>query len=248
MSCFWRKYKKTFWVLVYVLTALALSLLALHLLLRLNFLPSKEELISSQSIFLMIVVQCFIFLSLGFLFIKLFRLPYFPVTSPSASTDMFTRIKEISLSVVLYILVMIFIAFLSNVLNLKVDQFGGYNISLLRTQPNFFLAAVALVAPIYEEIIFRGIVLRVFLLKNKRKDRNDQKKYNYQSIVAVIFSSLGFAAFHFDQSAFLPLFILSLYLSALTLYKQNLSLSIFIHALNNFLSGIGLLYVIQSGT
>ena len=86
------------------------------------------------------------------------------------------------------------------------------------------------IAPLYEELLFRGIIFPKLI-----------QKTNF--LTAVILSSLIFAILHFHLSALLPLFSLSLILSLI--YLQTLSLwpCIFLHALFNLISIILIKFV-----
>lgn len=86
------------------------------------------------------------------------------------------------------------------------------------------------IAPLYEELLFRGIIFPKLI-----------QKTNF--LTALILSSLIFAILHFHLSALLPLFSLSLILSLI--YLQTLSLwpCIFLHALFNLISIILIKFV-----
>ena len=83
-----------------------------------------------------------------------------------------------------------------------------------------FIIAV-IVAPIVEEIVFRGYIM------NKWVDKYSVKK-------GVIFSSLLFMIFHF-QSLFVPQLLLGLLCGLVYVKYSNLFYAIFTHSLYNFL-------------
>lgn len=85
----------------------------------------------------------------------------------------------------------------------------------------FFLLILAVViAPLVEEIIFRGILLPVLL-----------KKIGLGT--AVVVSSLVFAGIHLHLPSFAPLFVLAIMLSLLYIYSGSLWPSIIMHSVFN---------------
>ncbi|MDP3487280.1 MAG: type II CAAX endopeptidase family protein [Bacillota bacterium] len=80
--------------------------------------------------------------------------------------------------------------------------------------------AVAVIAPVVEEILFRGLILRGFL-----------KHYSVNK--AIVVSSLLFALFHMNPWQFLAAFIYGLITAWWFVRTGSLVMCIFIHALNN---------------
>lgn len=90
-----------------------------------------------------------------------------------------------------------------------------------------FSLAVVLLAPVYEEILFRGFVLQGLLLWAPR-----------QRLACSLLSSLIFAAVHTQYvhlQTLIALMLLSLLLCAARFVSNGLRLPIFLHMLNNFL-------------
>jgi membrane protease YdiL (CAAX protease family) len=81
---------------------------------------------------------------------------------------------------------------------------------------------VAVVAPIIEELIFRGLILQGF-------------RRNYNGFVAVVMSALLFALFHLNPWQFPATFVLGLILGWLMLRTNNILLAILGHSINNAL-------------
>lgn len=81
---------------------------------------------------------------------------------------------------------------------------------------------VAVIAPIVEESIFRGVIIRGFLR-------------NYPKWLAVLLSALLFALFHLNPWQFPATFMLGLLLGWLMVRTNNILACIFGHAANNFL-------------
>lgn len=81
---------------------------------------------------------------------------------------------------------------------------------------------VAVIAPVVEELIFRGVIMHGFMR-------------NYRGYVAVLMSALLFALFHLNPWQFPATFILGLMLGWLMLSTRNIFLCIIGHSINNLL-------------
>ena len=95
---------------------------------------------------------------------------------------------------------------------------------------SIFVIGSAVVAPIYEELLFRGIIFPKLI-----------QKTNFT--IALVLSSLIFAVLHFHLSALLPLFVLSIILSITYLYTSTIWASISLHALFNLISIIAVKFI-----
>ncbi|PIF02392.1 MAG: hypothetical protein CR996_00490 [Draconibacterium sp.] len=84
------------------------------------------------------------------------------------------------------------------------------------------LVKVCLIAPVVEELIFRGLILQGF-------------RRNYSPAVAVIMSALLFALFHLNPWQFPATFVLGLLLGWITIRTKSIFLAILGHSINNFL-------------
>ena len=108
--------------------------------------------------------------------------------------------------------------------------------SLFNT-PALSLLLLVVVAPLTEEFVFRGIILRGLLSR-------------YSMRTAVLLSALIFACGHLNPYQFLSALILGLVAGWVFAATESLSLCMVIHALNNFLAwfvGCGLLGIEISG-
>lgn len=79
---------------------------------------------------------------------------------------------------------------------------------------------VVLVAPIVEELIFRGVIMHGLMR-------------NYSKITAILMSGLLFALFHLNPWQFPATFVLGILLGWLMIRTRNIGLCILGHALNN---------------
>lgn len=88
---------------------------------------------------------------------------------------------------------------------------------------------VAVVAPIVEELIFRGLILQGF-------------RKNYNGFTAVVMSALLFALFHLNPWQFPATFVLGLLLGWIVLRTNSIILAILGHSINNFLVLLSITY------
>ncbi|QKG58965.1 CPBP family intramembrane metalloprotease [Hymenobacter sp. BRD128] len=86
-----------------------------------------------------------------------------------------------------------------------------------------------LLAPVLEEILFRGLLLRGLLR-------------NYSPVVAIGQSALLFGVFHLNPAQSLFALLMGLMLGWLYYRTQSLALCIALHALNNLLSFSSMMY------
>lgn len=93
----------------------------------------------------------------------------------------------------------------------------------LAVSPIVLIFSVIIVAPIYEEIIFRGILLKGM-----------SKKIN--PTIALVVSALFFAIAHMNIPQGINAFILGLTVGFIYLKTESIYLSIFAHSLNNVLA------------
>jgi len=88
---------------------------------------------------------------------------------------------------------------------------------------------VAVVAPIVEELIFRGLILKGF-------------RRNYSPVTAVVMSALLFALFHLNPWQFPATFVLGLFLGWIMIRTNNILLAILGHSIHNFLVLLSITY------
>ncbi len=81
---------------------------------------------------------------------------------------------------------------------------------------------VVVIAPVVEELIFRGLILQGF-------------RRNYNAFVAVFMSALLFALFHLNPWQFPATFVLGLLLGWIVVRTNSIILSIIGHSINNLL-------------
>ncbi|WP_372776005.1 lysostaphin resistance A-like protein [Mangrovibacterium sp.] len=91
---------------------------------------------------------------------------------------------------------------------------------------------VVVVAPIIEELIFRGIIMHGLMR-------------NYSNIVAIFFSGLLFGLFHLNPWQFPATFILGCLLGWIMIITRNIWACILGHAINNLLVLLSIEYYIE---
>ena len=125
--------------------------------------------------------------------------------------------------VVYLILTTIVMAFVSQLLTfVDYGQAQETGFSQIATQPEYIIAFISLVvvAPIAEEILFRG-----YLLGKLRK---------YVSLwISILITSLLFAVVHFQWNVGIDVFVLSIVLCLLRVYTGSLWPAILLHMLKN---------------
>ena len=113
-------------------------------------------------------------------------------------------------------------------LNLDFFQNSNYSEEIFISLDNNYLIIfimACIVAPICEEIIFRGFIFKVIL-----------EKINL--FYAIIINSIFFGLIHFEPSTIIPASILGVSLTLIRYKSESLLLAIIIHALHNLLAFI----------
>ncbi len=90
----------------------------------------------------------------------------------------------------------------------------------LKRNPFPFMVSALFIAPLFEELFFRGILLRGFM-------------GNYNPVVSIVLSALLFGIFHMNGPQFVNAFLLGLILGYVYYSTRSLILCVAIHAMNN---------------
>jgi len=107
--------------------------------------------------------------------------------------------------------------------NISMPNFINGTFKELSVSPVISMLSAIVIAPIYEEIIFRGI-----LLKGMTKKINPA--------IALVVSALLFALVHFNIQQGINAFFLGLVIGFIYLTTESIYLSIFAHFINNLLA------------
>jgi len=102
--------------------------------------------------------------------------------------------------------------------------------ALLEDKTIFTGIMIVVAGPLFEEILFRGMILDGFLKR-------------YSPWKAILWSSLIFGLFHLNPWQFIPAFILGVLMGYVYWKTRSLWLCIFIHFINNGLSYLALFFV-----
>jgi len=102
------------------------------------------------------------------------------------------------------------------------ENFKKFHNALSISNPLLLLITISIIAPIFEETIYRGIILEGLL-----------KKYNYK--IAIFFSALIFSIAHGNIPQSINAFFSGLFIGYLYHKTHSLKLCIFAHILNNSL-------------
>ena len=141
--------------------------------------------------------------------------------------------------------------------NATEKQDVGYSSALFGTDRLLALTALVVVAPIVEEIIFRGFLygkLRKFLVKDEKsvqklskKEQNKLKKKHFIGIsIAILLTSLVFAIMHRQWNVGVNVFVLSVILCLFREITGTIYAGIIVHMLKNAVA-FYLLYIVGMG-
>jgi len=133
-----------------------------------------------------------------------------------------------------WIMIIPFVLLTSLIMNLIVKNQVGSNplLEIVLNNNNYFAFIIlflttTLIAPLFEEIIFRGILLPVLTR-------------DYGKIIGILISSFVFALAHLSLNEFPPLFVLGIGLATTRLISGRLSSSVFMHSFWNGLTFLNL--------
>ena len=133
-----------------------------------------------------------------------------------------------------WIMIIPFVLLTSLIMNLIVENQAGSNplLEIVLNNNNYFafillFITTTLIAPLFEEIIFRGVLLPVLTR-------------DFGKIIGILISSFVFALAHLSLNEFPPLFVLGIGLAATRLISGRLSSSVFMHSFWNGLTFLNL--------
>lgn len=95
---------------------------------------------------------------------------------------------------------------------------------------------IAVLPAIGEELLFRGVLLRVF------------REWFKNTAIAVVVSAILFSALHFQFYGFIPRFLLGVFLGYLFVWSGSLWVPIIVHFINNAMAVIVIFYINRNGT
>ena len=229
-------FKKLILSTLLVFSAMAFSGLALSGLVISEVIASKASDMGGFDILLITSVQAVFFCSFSLFLARKYGFVCFSFRKNWKSSFVFLAIAGL-------FIINIIISLILKWFDVEVRQYEDLNMDILRGNPVLFLVAIVVIAPLYEEFVFRGFLLKMFLTQEIKSHSHIRK---WQTILAVFITSVLFSLVHFSQdstlSIFFPIFILAVYLSFITLYTQSILLTSVVHSVNNLISGLTLLY------
>ncbi|WP_295565775.1 CPBP family intramembrane glutamic endopeptidase [uncultured Holdemanella sp.] len=217
-----------------------------------EFIPDKEMGKIGESLWLYIVMQLTLSFMLSFIVMPIFMYSmYFDYSIITAFVTMLVsfvtglimvyflsstfkrKIKDLKFSfkpkeTIDTIAMMYFLNYAIGIIGALLSKFGFPD-----TSPDFSLSggflynlftfiSVVILAPIFEELIFRGTILQVL------------SKYN--KVFAILVTSLLFGLLHLNMTQAVPAFFMSLILCYMCLKTDSLLVTILAHAGNNLLA------------
>ena len=208
-----------------VFLAIALTQLAALGMTQIGLITKFNEHLKMNSFLIAILQQAFIFTGLAWWFQK------------ELGSSFFSFAGEIKLSFLLYGLiglfgVNLFSGLVMKSMGVEVKQLEILSREAMKQNPYLFLFVVAFIAPLYEEFVFRGVILK--MLYSKKEEKSGSVPY---LLWAVVFSGALFALVHFDLDAAFPVFMLGAYFAWITIRTKSIFLSSTLHFVQNFLSG-----------
>ena len=133
-----------------------------------------------------------------------------------------------------WIMIVPFVLLTSLIMNLIVENQAGSNplLEIVLNNNNYYafillFLTTTIIAPLFEEIIFRGVLLPVLAR-------------DYGKIIGILISSFVFALAHLSLNEFPPLFVLGIGLATTRLISGRLSSSIVMHSFWNGLTFLNL--------
>ncbi|MCB1148279.1 MAG: CPBP family intramembrane metalloprotease, partial [Leptospiraceae bacterium] len=199
----------------YGILSFALATLFQWLLIQSGWLPVTEaglqlSQLNSLHFFAMILCQAGGFLLMAFVFLTFRWLDCFDF-------EWNVSFKTLAISFGLLLLINAGVSLVFHFAGAQVDQYADLNKDVLRQRPVAFIVTVALIAPLYEEFVFRGILLRSLIRENAGF---------WEIGGGVIFSAVIFSLLHLETATstlvLLPIFVLAIFFSTLMLRTRNL--------------------------
>jgi len=225
-----KKNKKNIpWTLLDIILVIFLELFIFYLTIPLvQFLKPENDLLYSFFIFGIYIFQSFISLGLIFLFtllkyktkITVFGFKKINIVS---SLKYVFQIWLITVAILIGVSSYLSIFFGNNIPGFAeqiehIPLFGNTTFGYLSLVVSAFV-----LAPLVEEIVFRGFILQGLLKK-------------FTPLISILISSLLFAFLHFEFSSIIPLFIIGNILGWIYYKRNNLWDCLLFHAMNNGLA------------
>lgn len=220
------------------LIALAIPLVAVALImviqvffLKYGLIPDNIHKLTPVNMLTIIFIQASVFIAIALMLILKLKIHFFGLGDEISGKDLFygyAGLLAVNLGGSLFM----------TATGTQPDQFKDFDAQLLRKGIYVFMFTVAFLGPIYEEFIFRGVMLGMLAGKAASFKNN---------IPAVLYTSALFMMAHFEdirENIYigLPLFLLGVYFSYWAIRKKGIMLTIILHMSQNFAAAMALLY------
>ena len=214
-----------------------------------GFLPGDPKKITAYHMLALILIQAAIFLGITIALAVKLKLPFF------GQGDEVT-FKDLTLGLAGLMLVNILNSAYLQIMGMQPDQFKEFSTELLTSNIYLFMFTVALIGPVYEEIIFRGYMLGMLVIRNVKSadtgedSGNSQESQISKNVIPILFTSLLFMLAHFDDISGnyligLPWFFLGVYFALWAIYKKGIMLTILLHVSQNLMAGMAMIYALK---
>jgi membrane protease YdiL (CAAX protease family) len=135
-------------------------------------------------------------------------------------------ISHILLAFLSYFALMFAIHYITSIFNVDIPGFGqqqSYEPIFQGLKLPVIIVLASIIAPICEEILFRGLIFKQILFSNSIK---------------IIFTAILFSIVHFQPTIIIPLFLIGCILGLLRASQNSIYPPIIFHIINNFLAVI----------
>lgn len=213
------------------LVAVVFIMLIQILFFKYGLIPDDIHKLSPVHMLTIILIQAVVFISIALVLILKFKIHFFGLGDEISGRDLFLGFAGL--------LAVNFVGSLFMMATgTEPDQFKDLDQNLLKSNVYLFMLTVAFIGPLYEEFIFRGVMLGMIAGKEATLK---------SSIPAILYTSFLFMMAHFEDirnNLFigLPLFLLGLYFSYWAIRKKGIMLTIILHMSQNFAAAMALLY------
>jgi len=217
--------KKFFISLGIIVLAILLVIVAQLIMVYMGILPKNPADYFPKHIFLLLIPQAISFTASAWLILRITNHKSFPWFKN-------IRIRDFFIAFAGWVIVLLLASLTVKLSGIEVHQFEQFKKENLRSNIALLTFSIVILAPVYEEYIFRGAILGVLINRENMSKRH--------MAFGALISGIFFTLIHLDLDAAIPIFFLGIYLSILTLWKKSIHLSVFVHILQNISGLIGL--------
>ncbi len=217
--------KRCIFAFLLICLAITLTQLITQSFIQLGLLVKLTQKVNIQSFLLTIIQQSTIFSVLAWWFQKKLNSSFFSFDGDfSLSLFTYSFLGLIGVNLVSSLIM--------KYMSVNVQQLEILDREGMKQNSHLFLFVVAFIAPLYEEFVFRGVILKI--LYSKVEERLSSPFY---MIISILISGILFSLVHFDLDAALPVFMLGSYFAWITIKTNSIFIPTLLHFIQNFISG-----------